>query len=36
MAAAQAGMARLFPKGDDQRKGTGWGYPLMMELVPLT
>jgi hypothetical protein len=36
VAAAQADMARLFPQGDGQRKGTGWGYPLMMELVPPT
>ncbi len=36
LAEAQAEQARLFPKGDGLRKGTGWGYPMMMELVPPT
>jgi hypothetical protein len=36
VAEAQAQLARVFPKGDGQRKGTGWGYPIMMELVPPT
>jgi hypothetical protein len=36
VAEAQAELARVFPKGDGQRKGTGWGYPIMMELVPPT
>lgn len=36
LAEAQAEMARLFPAGDGLRKGTGWGYPMMMELVPPT
>jgi hypothetical protein len=36
LAAAQAETKRLFPDGDGLRKGTGWGYPMMMELVPPT
>jgi hypothetical protein len=33
---ARAETARVFPTGDGLRKGTGWGYPMMMELVPPT
>jgi hypothetical protein len=36
LAEAQAETRRLFPDGDGLRKGTGWGYPMMMEMVPPT